>query len=276
MKNAMIECAGDDLDRRLTGAAAIAREAGHLACRYFERRADLAVEFKGPQDLVSAADRAVEELIRSRLTALFPQDSVVGEEAGGQVASRVWVIDPIDGTQNFLRGLPWFCVAMALVVDRRTELGIIYAPATDELYTARRGGGAFLNGEPIRVSDCVDLKDAVIGVSHSPRHPPERFLEPFALMLRAGAQTRNLLTAALQLAYLASGRLDAAWDPHLMPWDVLAGILLVEEAGGAAASYRLCPDFSKGAPLLAGTAPLVRALQPFVDGGASSIVPVRR
>ncbi|HEY0834618.1 MAG TPA: inositol monophosphatase family protein [Azospirillum sp.] len=253
-----------ELDRRLAAAAAVAREAGRLARRYFERRADLSVEIKGPQDLVSVADRAVEDLIRARLGMLFPEDAVVGEEAGGLAARRVWVVDPIDGTQNFLRGLPWFCVVLALMVDGRTELGVIYDPNTDELYTARRGGGAFLNGEPIRVSGCAALTDAVIGVGHSPRHPPERFLAPFALVLNAGAQTRNLLTAALQLAHVACGRLDATWDPYLLPWDVLAGVLLVEEAGGAAAPYHLRPDFSGGAPLLAGTAPLVEALRPWV------------
>ncbi|HYG89082.1 MAG TPA: inositol monophosphatase family protein [Azospirillum sp.] len=260
-----------ELDRRLAAGAAVAREAGRLARRYFERRADLTVELKGPQDLVSVADRAVEELIRARLAALFPEDAVIGEEAGGLAASRVWVVDPIDGTQNFLRGLPWFCVVLALMVEGRTELGIIYDPNTDELYTARRGGGAFLNGEPIRVSGCSELSRAVVGVGHSPRHPPQRFLEPFTRVIEAGAQTRNLLTAALQLAHVACGRLDATWDPHLLPWDVLAGILLVEEAGGAAAPYRLRPDFSGGAPLLAGTAPLVKALRPCVVAPDSGI-----
>ncbi|WP_448187836.1 inositol monophosphatase family protein [Azospirillum sp. sgz301742] len=253
-----------EFDRRLAAGAAVAREAGWLARRYFERRAELTVEIKGPQDLVSVADRAVEELIRTRLAALFPEDAVVGEEAGGPAASRVWVVDPIDGTQNFLRGLPWFGIVLALMVDGRTELGIIYDPNTDELYTARRGGGALLNGEPIRVSDCTELGKAVIGVGHSPRHASHLFLEPFTHVLEAGAQTRNLLTAALQLAHVACGRLDATWDPYLLPWDVLAGILLVEEAGGAAAPYRLRPDFSGGAPLLAGTAALVDALRPLI------------
>lgn len=257
-----------ELDRRLAAGAAVAREAGRLARRYFERRADLTVEVKGPQDLVSVADRAVEDLIRARLSALFPEDAVVGEEAGGLAAARVWVVDPIDGTQNFLRGLPWFGVVLALMVDGRTELGIIYDPNTDELYTARRGGGAFLNGESIRVSGCAELGKAVIGVGHSPRHAPHLFLEPFTAVIEAGAQTRNLLTAALQLAHVACGRLDATWDPYLLPWDVLAGILLVEEAGGAAAPYRLRPDFSGGASLLAGTAALVDALRPLVTDRA--------
>lgn len=260
-----------ELDRRLAAAAAVAREAGRLARRWFERRGELIVETKGPQDLVSAADRAVEDLIRARLSSLFPEDAVVGEEAGGLAASRVWVVDPIDGTQNFLRGLPWFAVVLALLVDGRTELGVIYDPNTDELYTTRRGGGAFLNGEPIRVSGCAALASAVIGVGHSPRHPPHLFLEPITAVIGSGAQTRNLLTAALQLAHVACGRLDATWDPYLLPWDVLAGILLVEEAGGAAAPYRLRPDFSGGAPLLAGTAALVDALHPLVTGHADAL-----
>lgn len=260
-----------ELDRRLAAGAAVAREAGRLARRWFERRGELTVEMKGPQDLVSAADRAVEDLIRARLSSLFPEDAVVGEEAGGLAASRVWVVDPIDGTQNFLRGLPWFAVVLALMVEGRTELGVIYDPNTDELYTARRGGGAFLNGEPIRVSRCAALTSAVIGVGHSPRHPPRLFLEPLTAVIEAGAQTRNLLTAALQLAHVACGRLDATWDPYLLPWDVLAGILLVEEAGGAAAPYPLRPDFSGGAPLLAGTAALVDALRPTVIRHADAL-----
>lgn len=254
--------AGDrnDLTVRLAAGAAVAREAGRLARRFFGQRGELRIETKGPQDLVSVADRAVEDLIRTRLNALFPDDAVVGEEAGGLTARRVWVVDPIDGTQNFLRGMPWFCIALALVEDGRSELGIIYDPNTDELFTTRRGGGAFLNGAPIRVSGCADLASAVIGVGHSPRHEPERFLEPLTVLLRHGAQTRNLLCGALQLAHVACGRLDATWDPYLLPWDVLAGILLVEEAGGAAAPYALRPDFSGGAPLLAGTAPLVAVI----------------
>ncbi|WP_029008713.1 inositol monophosphatase family protein [Azospirillum halopraeferens] len=250
----------DDLTCRLAAGAAVAREAGRLARRYFDRRGDLRVETKGPQDLVSLADRAVEDLIRTRLAALFPGDAMVGEEGGGTAGRRVWVVDPIDGTQNFLRGMPWYCVVLALVEDGRTDLGIIYDPNTDELFTARRGGGAFLNGEPIRVSGCSDPAAAVVGVGHSPRHPPDRFLIPFTHLLEAGAQTRNLLCGALQLAHVACGRLDATWDPHLLPWDVLAGILLVEEAGGAAAPYPLRPDWSGGAPLLAGTPALVETI----------------
>ena len=250
----------NDLLVRLAAGSAVAREAGRLARRFFERRAELRIETKGPQDLVSIADRAVEDLIRGRLGALFPDDAVVGEEAGGVSARRVWVVDPIDGTQNFLRGMPWFCIAMALMEEGRTVLGIVYDPNTDELFTARRGGGAFLNGEPIRVSDCTDLPSAVVGVGHSPRHAPELFLGPVTVLLGQGAQTRNILCGALQLAHVACGRLDATWDPYLLPWDVLAGILLVEEAGGTAAPYALRPDFSGGAPLLAGTASLVEII----------------
>jgi myo-inositol-1(or 4)-monophosphatase len=160
--------------------------------------------------------------------------------------------------------MPWYCVALALVEEGRTDVGVIYDPNADELFTARRGGGARLNGEPMQVTACAEMPSAVIGVGHSPRHAPQAFLKPIAHVVERGAQTRNLLCGALQLAHVACGRLDATFDPYLLPWDVLAGILMVEEAGGAAMPYRLRPDFSGGAPLLAGTAPLVEALAPLM------------
>jgi myo-inositol-1(or 4)-monophosphatase len=262
--------ARNDLGLRLAAAAGIAREAGRLAHRFFARRGELRIEAKGPQDLVSVADRAVEDLVRTRLGRLFPEDAVIGEEQGGDVGRCVWVVDPIDGTQNFLRGMPWYCVALAYVEEGRTQLGVIYDPNADELFTAERGEGAHLNGERIQVSGCAHLGSAVIGVGHSPRHAPEAFLKPFSHVVEQGAQTRNLLCGALQLAHVACGRLDATFDPYLLPWDVLAGILLVEEAGGAALPYRLRPDFSGGSHLLAGTQPLVRTLAPFLGGDDST------
>jgi myo-inositol-1(or 4)-monophosphatase len=134
----------DAIAERLEAAAALMREAGALARDYFARRDELAVEFKGTQDLVSAADREVEKLVRARLAALFPGDGVIGEEEGrkGDTAS-VWIVDPIDGTQNFLRGLPYWTVVLAYVRDGVCELGLTYDPVHDELFTARRGHGAW-------------------------------------------------------------------------------------------------------------------------------------
>ena len=143
----------DPLDLRLLAGCAIVREAGQLARDYFSRRESLEIEFKGQQDLVSIADRNVEEVLRERLAVSFPGDAVLGEEGGGgDGARRTWVLDPIDGTFNFLKGIPCWGVVAALVVDGRIEIGLTYDPVHDEMFTARRGGGAFRNGAPVRVS----------------------------------------------------------------------------------------------------------------------------
>ena len=143
-----------ELDRRLNAAEEVVREAGRLAAGHFARRETLRVDRKGAQDLVSEADRACEDLIVQRLSRRFPTDGFLGEERGASnpTAVSVWVIDPIDGTHNFLTGIPFWCVSVGLVVAGELALGIIHNPLADEIYTARSGGGAFLNGRPIKVS----------------------------------------------------------------------------------------------------------------------------
>lgn len=247
--------------RRHEAAVSVAREAGALALAFFRDRATLAIESKGPHDLVSRADRAVEALIRERLGAAFPDDRIVGEEEGGEPGAHHWYVDPIDGTQNFLHGLPQFVVSLAFVEDGRTMAGAIHDPNTGETFAARRGHGATCDGRPMRVSAVAAIGDAVIGVGHTPRHAPERYLEPLAAVIRAGAQTRNLCCAALQLAWVADGRIDATWDPYLLAWDVAAGLLMVEEAGGAAQPFVPGRGGPHADALLAGTRPLVAALQ---------------
>lgn len=254
----------DRLTARLRVAQAAAETAGALARDYFERRAELAIETKGPHDLVSIADRAVETAIRDAIAAEFPDDPLVGEEHGGDAAATGWVVDPIDGTQNFLRGIPQFVVSIAYRSQGRTEIGVIRDPNAGETFTARRGHGAYRNGAAIRVSGIGTLDRAVLGVGHSPRHAPERYLDAVSATVAAGAQTRNYCCAALQLAYVADGRLDATWDPYLLDWDVAAGILLVEAAGGTALPFvpgRLGPSADR---LLAGNAGLVEALRPLL------------
>lgn len=227
------------LNARVEIARHAALEAGRLARRFFDTREALTVEAKGPQDLVSMADREVEALIRREIGRDFPDDRILGEELGdsGGSASTGWVVDPIDGTQNFLRGIPQFVVSIAYRVDNETQLGVIRDPNAGETFWAVRGGGAFRDGAPIRVSGVARLADAVIGVGHSPRHAPSAYNATVAALVDAGAQTRNYCCAAIQLAYVADGRLDATWDPYLLDWDVAAGILIVEEAGGAAAAF---------------------------------------
>ncbi len=251
----------DRLETRLQVAQAAARAGGTLARDYFERRAELAVETKGPHDLVSIADRAVETAIREAIAAEFPDDPLVGEEHGGDAAETGWVIDPIDGTQNFLRGIPQFVVSIAYRHGGRTEIGVIHDPNTGETHSARRGHGARRDGFAIRVSGIGSFEHAVLGVGHSPRHAAELYNAAVSAVVSAGAQTRNYCCAALQLAYVADGRLDATWDPYLLDWDVAAGILLVEEAGGTAVPFepgRLGPSADR---LIAGNAALVEALR---------------
>jgi myo-inositol-1(or 4)-monophosphatase len=153
------------LDARLHVASALAREAGQLARRRFLDRSSFSVGFKGPQDYITEVDGEVERLIATRLHAIFPEDGFIGEEGAGRVGkpgAPIWVVDPIDGTSNFARGAPHFCVSMGAVIEREVELGAIFDPMVDELFAARRGGGATLNGVKMRVADTADLKAASV------------------------------------------------------------------------------------------------------------------
>lgn len=249
---------------RLETARRTAEAAGRLARRFFENREALLVEAKGPQDLVSAADREVESLIRREIARDFPEDRVLGEEfgdgerhGGGTGTATGWVVDPIDGTQNFLRGIPQFVVSIAFRAAGRTRVGVIHDPNAGETFWASLGGGAFRDGRPIQVSDAARLEDAVIGVGHSPRHAPEAFNRTITALIEAGAQTRNYCCAAIQLAYVADGRLDATWDPYLLDWDVAAGMLLVREAGGDGVPFVAGRKGSHADTLIAGTQALL-------------------
>src|SRR5579862_9850541 len=160
------------LEQRLWIACAIAREAGSLQKRRFLDRDKVAFQFKGPQDYLTATDGEVEKLVRSRLLSAFPGDTVLGEEDGGQVSDCTWVVDPIDGTSNFARGIPYFCVSIALAAKTQVLAGAIYDPALDELFAGQLGGGAFLNGAPLRVSETPDMSSAAIEVGWNMRSGP--------------------------------------------------------------------------------------------------------
>jgi myo-inositol-1(or 4)-monophosphatase len=232
-----------ELEARLVAARAIVREAGGVALRHFRARDTLTVEQKGPQDLVSRADRESEATIRARLAVAFPDDSVLGEEGGGVEAERLWVVDPIDGTANFLKGLPYWCVALAFVADGATRFALTYDPVHDELFEARKGHGASRDGRPIGVAD-RPFSSACVGFSHNFKTPAEPYLEAMRRLLEAGVDHRRMGSAALTFAHVADGRLDAAIAFRTNAWDVLGGLLLVEEAGGCAT------PFLDGRPLL--------------------------
>ncbi len=223
----------DDIQRRLDVAATVIGEAGALALAHFEKRDELAIAFKGPQDVVSLADQEVERLIRDRMGAAFPGDGFVGEEHGAEGdESRCWVIDPIDGTQNFLRGLPYWTVVLAFVEGGRTEFGLTLDPVHGELFTARRGRGAWRDGTAVRCRTPRSPGEACVALSFGFKDSWRTYVDIQARFLERGVDMRRLGSTALILAHIADGRLDVVYAPGNQSWDCLAGLLLVREAGG--------------------------------------------
>ena len=266
-----------DLDRRFQAACAVAREAAAAARRLFRTRQGREFELKGPQDYFAAADGEIELEIRRHITGKFPEDAFFGEEGEERsVGDCTWVVDPIDGTANFVRGIPHFAISVALLYRGQPALGIVAVPMTRELFAARRGAGATVNGERIAVSGVTDLSRATVELGWSTRRPVSDYARLVERVARAGAGTRNAGSAALALANLAAGRLDAYCELHVNAWDCLAGIVLAREAGGWAS------DFLEGSGLLAGNAllactPGVREqLVEVTDVGASSPIDAPR
>ena len=217
----------------LGAAAEIARQAGSLLLPFFERR--VKVEYKGEVDLVTEADRASEAFILERLRAYFPDHAVVAEETGGREADSpyCWYVDPLDGTTNFAHSYPVFCVSIGLARKEQMIVGVVYDPTRDELFAAEKGRGASLNGEPIRVSAIQRLEEALLvtGFPSKKRHKNPNIHFYHEMNMRSHG-ARRPGSAAIDLAYVASGRMDCFWEFHLQPWDLAAGRLLVEEAGG--------------------------------------------
>jgi myo-inositol-1(or 4)-monophosphatase len=228
-------------------AAEIAREAGALLREYYAKGVE--TEYKGDVDIVTAADRAAEKLIRTRLGEAFPEHGVYGEEGTRERMDGEfrWYVDPLDGTTNFAHGFPQFCVSLGL--EQRTAgmkadedgtlvAGVIYDPLRDELFTAERGQGTQLNGKPAKVSRNAELAEALLGTGFPSRKrhasPNIHFYQEFTLRSHG---VRRAGSAALDLAYVACGRMDAFWEFNLNPWDTAAGILLVEEAGGRVTDF---------------------------------------
>ena len=227
----------DDLNRRFDEGLAATRAAGLVARDYFERRRELTVETKGPQDFVSMADREVERLLVGRLRGLFPQDGVLGEEHGRQGDGPVcWVIDPIDGTSNFVRGIGLWCVSVGLLVDNVPTLGFIYDPVRDEMFAGRRGAGASCNGRPMRAS-AAGVGMARINLGFGLRQQPERFAAVMQRLVAQGAEFSRFGSAALSLAYVADGRIEGFWENRINAWDVCAGLVLAEEAGAVVEDF---------------------------------------
>jgi len=217
----------------------IAREAGALLMEFFRRR--VKIEYKGDADLVTEADRTSEKLILERIRKQWPSHDVIGEE-GARVETGGdyrWYVDPLDGTTNFAHGFPVFCVSLGLAFQGNRKAAVVYDPTRDELFAAERGKGAVLNGEKIEVSKTPKLRQSLVatGFPSHKRHKNPNIYFYHQLTLRSHG-VRRAGSAALDLAYVAAGRLDGFWEFNLNAWDTAAGILVVEEAGGKVSGFR--------------------------------------
>jgi myo-inositol-1(or 4)-monophosphatase len=257
-------------------AIAAAKDAGAVLRERLTRPRD--VQFKGTVDLVTDADRASETLIAGRIRETFPDHRLVGEEGARgaegsdrprQAAEEVpfgWLVDPLDGTTNFAHGYPHFAVAIALERAGRVVLGVVYDPMRDELFVAERGGGASLNGVPLRVTEEDDLIRSLLATGFT--YDLSRRAENDALWDAFNNRVQGVRrdgSAALNLAYVASGRLDGFWERPLGPWDIAAGALLVEEAGGRVSGYDGGPFSPYAREVVASNGPLHPALLAVID-----------
>lgn len=245
-------------------AVTAARAAGNFIMRHYDRADQLAVERKARNDFVTQIDRGAESEIIRTIRKAYPHHAILAEESGELAGSEVtWIVDPLDGTTNFLHRLPHFAVSIGVQVKGRLEHGVIYAPCTQDLYTASRGGGALQNNRKLRVSVCKELDSALIGTGVPLR---EEYLDRYLPMLRNVAATtagvRRAGAASLDLAYVAAGRLDGFWEFNLKPWDMAAGIVLVQEAGGLVREIDGEDDVLKTGNILATTSKLVDELLP--------------
>ncbi len=244
----------DPLDARTDLAGRMAREAGAFAHGYFRRWRELAVEDKGPPDVVSEADRLTEDLKLGHLREVFPDDAVVGEETGGEEARDFWLVDPIDGTNNFVRGISYYCVSVAYVAAGEIEIGAVYDPVQGELFLGRRGQGATCNGRPMRCSDAARVSDALFCIGHTQRLPAPPFLGLLGRIVTGGGAIRDMGAGALMLAHVADGRFDAYLEGHMLAYDAAAGLLLCREAGCKTAPYPDGGRYAQGGAVIA-TAP---------------------
>ena len=229
-----------------------ARRAGRSLSRDLGEIENLQVSLKGPANFVSAADKRAEEMLYSDLTKARPGYGFIGEEGGtreGQDKTHTWIVDPLDGTTNFLHGIPQFAISIGLQREGTVIAGVIYNPATDELYIAERGKGAFLNDTRLRVAARKQLHDCVIacGLPHIGRGDLPLSRDEMAALQPRVAGLRRFGAASLDLAYVAAGRLDGYWERNLKPWDMAAGMILIREAGGVVSDIQ-----TPGDPLVSG------------------------
>jgi myo-inositol-1(or 4)-monophosphatase len=242
-----------------------AMKAGRSLSRDFGEVQNLQVSMKGPGDYVSQADRKAEDIIFAELSKARPGYGFLMEERGavaGDDDQHRWIVDPLDGTTNFLHGIPLFAVSIALERQGQLVAGVVYNPAMDELYTTERGGGAFMNDRRLRVAARTKLSDAVIGcgVPHLGRGQHGQFLVELRNVMAEVSGVRRLGAASLDLAYVAAGRMDGFWETGLAAWDIAAGMLLIREAGGFLSDTDGGQNMLESGSLITGNETIQRAL----------------
>ena len=254
---------------------AAALKAGRSLKRDFGEVEHLQVSLKGPANFVSAADHRAEEILRVELAKARPGYGFLGEESGRQDGSdktHTWIVDPLDGTTNFLHGIPQFAISIGLERDGVIVAAVVYNPANDDIFTAERGKGAFLNDRRLRVSARRRLADAVVacGLPHLGRGDLALFRKEFAAVQDKVAGLRRFGAAALDLAWIAAGRFDAYWERDLSSWDMAAGLLLVREAGGFATDLDGNDAIFAKSQIIAGNETIHRELLALIKAAATT------
>ena len=257
----------------LTTAVKAAREAAEII-QFGARNLDrLTIDSKGPGDFVTEIDRKAEETIVDTLLGAYPNHGIIAEEGSGNTrgnaqSDHIWIIDPLDGTTNFLHGLPTFCVSIALQVEGKLTQAVIYDPNRNDLFTSTRGAGAFMNNRRMRVSKTLKLRDALIGTGFPFRDGAafDEYLEQLRRLMPKTAGLRRPGSAALDLAYVAAGFYDGFWEMKLNQWDMAAGALLIMEAGGLVTGIDGEDSYMDSGSIVAGTPKifpeLLKTLQP--------------
>ncbi len=253
-----------DLTLRFHAGRSIVAELGEVALGYFNDQASLGVTMKGAQDWLTKADGAVEKLFRQRIAEAFPGDAVFGEEQGAakgaEAAENLWIIDPIDGTANFAHGDRQWCVAVGFLRRGKPELGFVLSPALDEFFIARRGGGATLNGRPIKPSGLRSMKSATIEVGWSARRPMALYLDTVKACMEAGANVKRSASGALGIMHAAMGRTDGYVEAHINSWDVAGALVIAKEAGCHVSDFFVGDAVRKGNPILVAAPGIARKL----------------
>ncbi|MCK5889947.1 MAG: inositol monophosphatase [Methylococcales bacterium] len=245
-----------------------ARIAGDIIQRSSDKSSQLTIGKKSKNDFVTEVDLMAEDAIINVIKKAYPDHSILAEESGETAGNEyVWVVDPLDGTTNFLHGYPQYAVSIALKNKGKTEVGVVYDPLRDELFTAEKGGGAMLNNRRIRVSSQIKLETALLGTGFPFKYPQhlDTYLNMFRDLTIKTAGIRRAGSAALDLAYLATGRLDGFWEIGLKEWDLAAGVLLVQEAGGVATDFSFNDKYSQSGNIVAGNTKMHQAIYKTIE-----------